>query len=473
MKLREYVKYDGLGLAELVKTKQITPAELRETALKAVEVINPRINAVATMIPGDLDITTPHNVPKGPFEGVPFMLKDVPPMIAGVPANNGSRFLKGNTSEHHHNLMVRFREAGLVSIATTCVPEMSASGTTESVLYGNTLNPWNDKHSAGGSSGGSAAAVSGGLVPLAHGGDGGGSIRMPASCCGIIGMKPTRGRIPNGPDRGEAHSGMAMQFLLTRSIRDTAAILDAVNGPDIGAYAYVARPQVPFLEEIKNEPRKLKIAWTPSTDDEDVLKVLHETIRLLEELGHEVVEDFIEFSEEDKENYMSVRALSSPYLVLAIEGAAKALNRVPSEENLEPSTWANYQRAKELTAVEMAEAVTFQNKISRRVGHFFQKYDILLNPTIAQPPALIGEWNPNNRKNTFRGFGQHFPVTPMYNLTGLPAISLPLGWTDSGLPVGMQFGARFADEATLLQLSRQLEIARPWKDKRPAYLQTL
>lgn len=484
MKLSEYVKYDGLGLAELVKNKEVTPKELREAALQVIEKLNPKINAIANMIPGDLEITTVENVPKGPFEGVPFMLKDVPPMIAGLPFNNGSRFLEGLTSNRHHNLMIRFREAGLVAIATTTVPEMSASGTTESVLYGDTRNPWNKEYSAGGSSGGSAASVAAGFVPLAHGGDGGGSIRLPASYNGLIGLKPTRGRVPNGPDRGEAHSGTAVQFLLTKSVRDTAAILDAVGGPDVGCYAYVAKPDVPFLEQIKNKPRKLRIAWSDQllgdpVDDPDTLRILHDTVQLCRDLGHEVVQAFPRLSSEDIDDYGRLFGrLSRPHLVLSIEGAAKALNRIPSEENLEPSTWAAYQAGKEITAVEMAEAMGYQNKISRFVGQFFLDYDVLLTPCVGGPTPLIGESNPNRRQamspeeamKMMRKYGQFLSL---YNLIGTPAINLPLGFTAQGMPMGMQFGAGFGDEASLLNLAAQIEEARPWKAKRPALLDEL
>ena len=248
MKVNEYITYDGLGLANLIKRKEVTPNELKESAMKAIKKLNPRINSIAYLVSENSSFSN------GLFEGVPFMLKDTPPMAANVPANNGSRFLKGLTSNHDANLMKRFRESGLNLLGTTTVPEFSSANKTESILYGITRNPWNTDYGVGGSSGGSAASVAAGFVPLAHGGDGGGSIRTPASINGLVGLKPTRGRIPNGPDRGETIFGTAMQFGLTKSVRDTAALLDISNGPDLGCYAAVDSPDASFIKKIETPP---------------------------------------------------------------------------------------------------------------------------------------------------------------------------------------------------------------------------
>ncbi len=467
MKLEEYIKHDAVGLAEMVKNNEVTPEELKGLAFEMLDKVNARLNVVATLVPDELANQEDWVSYDGPFAGIPFFIKDVPPLAAGLEANNGSRFLQGNKNNYDANLMKRFRKAGLNTIATGTVPEYSANFTTESELYGITRNPWNTEYSVGGSSGGSAAAVAAGIVPIAHGGDGGGSIRVPAANNGLIGLKTTRGRTPNGPDRGETDAGTAVQFGMTKSIRDTALYLDEISGPDIGAYAYAEPPKQPYSETYSTPPKKLKIAWTdqlladePAT--EEMQKVLHSTIELLEDLGHEVVKDAPEVDSE--EFWMHFDNIGAPYKTVGIEDSAKKLQREPSLENLEPSTYETYQRGREVSGMDHVKALNYQNSVSRHLGEFFTKYDLLLTPTTGRRTPKIGEYYPMEKSNPEHK-SQYAQFTPLFNLTGTPAISLPLEETEDGLPLGIQFSGKFGDEETLLRLGRQLEIERPWKER--------
>lgn len=477
MKIKEYVKYDGLGLAELVKKKEVNAKELKQAALEVLAVVNPKINVIATAI--HQEIGNESNIPDGSFIGIPFILKDTPTMAAGVPANNGCKFIEGLTSDHDSELMIRFRKAGLIPIATSTVPELSSNATTESILYGVTRNPWNLDYSVGGSSGGSAAAVAAGVVPLAHGGDGGGSIRFPASCNGLIGLKPTRGRVPNGPDRGEAFSGLSAQFALTKTVRDTAALLDAIHGPDIGCYAYAEPPKDSYSNTMKTPPEKLRIAWTDrllsnQSAADECIEVLHQTVKLCEELGYEVVQAMPEVDQEMF--WLAMNRINSPYLAVSIDALSKQLNRIPSEENMEPASYASYISSKKMMATEFVQAINMQNTISRSVGRFFADYDILLTPTLGDKPAPIGKLYPMQvgaKLGDGEYMSRYMQFTPLFNMTGQPAISLPLGMSRDKLPIGMQFVGPFGDEETLLKLAYQIEIARPWKDRHAPLLDLL
>ncbi|MFU1794467.1 amidase [Paenibacillus azoreducens] len=474
MKLYEYARYDGLGLAELVKRGEVTPRELTALACEAIRLVNPQLNVIAVSMQ-ELAIKESESVlPKGPFTGVPFLLKDSTLHAAGVPLNSGSRLGEGMIYPYDSELMRRFRQAGLVTMGSTTAPEFGFNATTEAVLYGPTRNPWNPEKSPGGSSGGSAAAVAAGIVPLAHANDGGGSIRIPASCNGLVGLKPTRGRTPNGPDNGEVLSGLGVQFAVTKSVRDAAALLDAVAGPDSGAYAWAERPGRPFSAEAAAEPGRLRIAWTGNPlsgtpVDKECLRVLHETVGLCEELGHELVEALPEVDDEALfEATMNLWAANTYH---GIERLSKALNRIPSEHNLEATILKTYRYGASLSAHDLLTALDISAKAARSVGRFFEQYDALLSPTIASPPLPLGVLNANDPEIDVRRWTEqvftYAPFTSLFNTTGQPAISLPLGWSSDGLPIGMQFAGRFADEAALLRLAAQLEAARPWNHKRP------
>jgi amidase len=475
MKLSEYASFDGLGLAELVRRGEVSPKELKDAALAAIEQLNPKLNSVINIIADQAEKEIEAGLPEGPFKGVPFLIKEVVLHAAGIPVNMGSRLAKGLTLPHDTELMSRFRKAGLVTVGTTPTPEFGYNANTEAILHGSTHNPWNLDRSPGGSSGGSAASVAAGIVPLAHGNDGGGSIRIPASCCGLVGLKPTRGRVPTGPDYGEILNGIAVEFALTRSVRDAAALLDVVAGPDAGCYAWAEPPKVPYSKAAALPPGKLRIAWmdkalTGVPVDQECVKALHDTVKLCNELGHEMVESAPEF--DVAAHSLATLRVWGANLANMMDGVAALMQRTPSEKNLEAGSWACYQYGKSLTATELLQALDIYTLVSRSVGAFFKNYDVLLSPTTAHPPLPLGELNQNrsglSAEQWTNQIFTYAPFTNLFNTTGLPAISLPLAWSRDGLPIGMQFAGRFADEATLLKLASQLEEARPWKDKRPS-----
>lgn len=477
MEFSEYSKFDGTDLALLVKNMEVTPQELKNAALEGIESLNPVINAVVSTYPELAEEEIQSGLPNGPFKGIPFLIKESGAQAAGIPVNLGSRFAVGVTTPQDTNLMTRFRQAGLVTIGTSTTPEFAFNFSTESVHSGPTRNPWNTNLSAGGSSGGAAAAVSAGIVPIAHANDGAGSIRQPAAVNGLVGLKPTRGRIPHGPFRMEVLNGIGNEFAVTKSVRDSALLLDAIAGPDIGASYWAQPPTRPYISERENRPKRLKIAWmaTPVNGapvDKECTEALHKTVKLCEELGHELVEIAPQINAE--EQFQATIRLWASSISRSIERLQISLNRKASSENLEASNWALYQYGQSLKATDLLEAYEFNNRVSRTVGEFFTEYDVILSPTIAQLPWEIGKLNANDpnldaEQWTERMMG-YAPFTNLFNTTGQPAISLPLGWSSEGLPIGMQFAGRFADESTLFQLAFQLEEAQPWKNKRPKLL---
>ena len=486
----DYDKYDGFGLAELVQKKEVKPSELVEEAISRIEKLNPRINAVIHKMYEQARKAADGDLPDGPFKGVPFLMKDILMAYAGVPLSNGSRFLKDYIPDHDSELVKRFKAAGIIAVGKSNTPEFGLVPITEPELFGPTNNPWDLSRTPGGSSGGSAAAVAARMVPLAHASDGGGSIRMPASCCGVFGLKPTRGRNPIGPDFGEAWRGLVCDHVLTRSVRDSAAMLDATAGPDVGAPYYAVPPVRPFLSEVGADPGKLRIAFTSKPFlggivDKDCLKGLEATARLCQDLGHEVIEAAPQ---------IDGKAFAKAFLTIVcvetratIEEAEILLNRKASFKDFEPSTWALGLLGRRCRAPELSKSLNLAQLTARQIGEFFEKYDVLLTPTLAMPPVLTGALQPKGTRavamkllgslnagrliNTLSGIdvlAQHvfgfMPYTPLFNVTGQPAMSVPLYWNDEGLPIGMQFVGRYGDEATLLRLASQLEKARPWSE---------
>ncbi|MGO4889632.1 amidase [Anaerobacillus sp. MEB173] len=469
MKVNEYASYDGTGLAELVKKKEVTAQELRECAVEAINLINPKLNGVVSIVEEDDQIGS-----SGPFEGVPFLIKELVLHAKNTPYSMGSRLAEGFSLPMDSELMSRFRKAGLATVGTTTTPEFGYNATTESVLYGPTRNPWNPEHSPGGSSGGSAASVAAGIVPVAHANDGGGSVRIPASCNGLIGLKPSRGRIPFGPNNFEPLNGIAIEFAVTKSVRDTAALLDAVSGPDVGCYSWAERPNRPFIEQMQEKPRPLKIAYMSESlsgapVDEECKRELYKTVQLCEDLGHEVIEDAPVINSEA--HSLATMRIWTANLHHMIDGASKLMNRKPSPENIEAGIWACYEYGARMTAAELLEALDINGLTSRAVGQFFTKYDVILSPTLAQKPLKLGVLNANRPGLTAEEWTNEIftyaPFTNLFNTTGQPAISLPLGWSSDGMPIGMQFAGRQAEEGLLLSLAAQLEEARPWRDCRP------
>ncbi len=489
----DYDKYDGLGLAELVRKKEVKPSELVEEAINRIERLNPRLNAVIYKMYELARKAADGDLPDGPFKGVPFLMKDLLMAYAGVPLTNGSRFLKDFVPDHDSELVKRFKAAGIIVVGKTNTPEFGLVPITEPELFGPTNNPWDLSRTPGGSSGGSAAAVAARMVPLAHASDGGGSIRMPASCCGVFGLKPTRGRNPIGPDFGEAWRGLTCDHVLTRSVRDSAAMLDATAGPDIGAPYYAVPPVRPFLSEVGMDPGKLRIAFTSEPFlggivDKDCVKGLEATARLCQDLGHEVV---------GAAPQIDGKAFAKAFLTIVcvetratIEEAEVLLNRKASFKDFEPSTWALGLLGRQCRAPELSRSLNLAQLTARQIGEFFEKYDVMLTPTLAMPPVatgalqpkgiravtmkLLGSLNAGRLINTLSGIdtsAQHvfgfMPYTPLFNVTGQPAMSVPLYWNDDGLPIGMQFVGRYGDEATLLRLAGQLEKAQPWSARVP------
>jgi len=472
--LKDYTSYDATGLADLVARKQVKPEELLEAALQAVSKVNPKLNAVLQTLPERAQGEIRAGLPKGPFTGVPFMIKELVLHAKGVRQDSGSRLAQGTIPQSDTELMARFRNAGLVLAGTTQTPEMGYNPTTETVAFGPTHNPWNLNHSPGGSSGGSGAAVAAGIVPMAHANDGGGSIRIPAACDGLVGLKPTRDRTPTGPDYADPLCGLAIEFAVTRTVRDTAALLDAVAGPDVGAPSVCVTPPRPYRMEVGAPTGRMRIAWTTTAPSgakahPECVKAVHETVKLLEELGHELVEDRPPL--EWEAFLKNVHQIWIAFNALSVDAAALATGRKIGPDTLEAVTLACVEEARKMSATDLLIAMAHQNTISRQVAEWFLKYDTLLTPTVGKPPPPLGEINQNRAgMKPFEWTQQVFtycPFTPLFNSTGQPAISLPLHWTPDGLPVGVQFAGRFGDESTLIRLASQLEQARPWAAKRP------
>jgi len=475
MHLRDYVTFDGLGLAELVRRREVKPEELVQVALSAIEAVNPSLNAVIGLMEAETQATLSRPLPQGPFSGVPFLVKDLVLHLAGVPSDSGSRLFQGVVAPHDTTLMARYRRAGLIPIGRTNVPELGFNVTTEPFLHGPTRNPWNPLYSPGGSSGGSAAAVSAGMVPVAYGNDGAGSIRIPASLCGLFGLKPTRGRTPSGPDASEGLNGLGVEHVLSRSVRDCAAMLDATLGPDVGDRYTITPPERPYLEEVGREPGALRIAFTcdagtgaPSSPE--CVAAVEAAARLCRELGHEVVEARPGYHPGMIE--AALVPIWSSNMAALVDVVAPMLGRTPRPEVLEAANWATVLKGRELKAVELQRAFAIMNHLSREVGRFFLQYDVLLTPTLPVAPYRLGVLNanaPTTADAWMKTAFQYCAFTAPFNLTGQPAMNVPLHWSAEGLPVGVQFVGRFEDEATLFRLAGQLERAMPWARRTPPF----
>ena len=486
--------YDGLGLAELVRHRAVSPIELVDEAIGRIEARHAHLNLISTPMFEQARQAARQPLPQGAFSGVPFLLKDLAANWQGVPTASGNRLLANLPAQRDSELVRRYKAAGLIVLAKTNTPEFGLTPYTEPKLFGPSRNPWNPKLTPGGSSGGSAAAVAARTVPMAHGGDGGGSIRIPASCCGLFGFKPTRGRTPTGPDHGELWAGFAVEHAITRSVRDSAALLDATAGTDIGAPYCAPIQRRPFLAEVTTAPGRLRIAYcaTPllgSTVHPDCLRGLEQTVSLLRELGHEVHEASPPI---DSDAWaIAFTTVLAAQTRVDIETAAQRAGRAPAYPDFEPATYVLGLLGRALSASEYASALRYLHIASRAVGVFFQDYDILLTPTLARPPAEIGSLTPSRAERALLtiigrlGAGwllkaaslvkpmaqkslDFIPFTPPFNITGQPAMSVPLCWNQQNIPIGMQFVGRFGDEATLFRLAGQLETARPWFDRAPA-----
>ncbi len=491
MRLPEYDRLDGVGLAELVVRREVTASELLEAALERADARDPRLNAIVARYDDEARARASGPLPAGPLSGVPFLLKDHLAAWRGHPLTSSSRLLERFVPDYDAEVVRRFQAAGLVTFGQTNTPELGILGTTEPALRGPTRNPWDPTRSSGGSSGGSAAAVAARIVPAAHASDGGGSIRIPASACGVFGMKPTRGRVSHAPALGESWSGLDTNGVITRSIRDAAALLDVLSGPEPGdPYALPAPPR-PFIAEVGAAPGRLRVAFTKDSlfgraTDPECAAAVAGTARLLEGLGHEVVEARPAFDRD---------ALVRAYLVIVAAGVASELTdsarrtgRRPGPENLEPETWALVSAGRILSAEDLALAEIEIHRASRTIARFFAHHDLFLTSTTALPALPLGALASSGleraamrlvarlRSRTlleklFSEIGaRSFDATGntmLFNQTGQPAVSLPLHLTAAGLPVGVQLVGRYGDEATLFRAAAQLEAARPWADRAP------
>jgi len=462
---------DAIAQAELVRKGDVRPVELVEAAVQRVERVNPQLNAVITPMFELALEQAKGELPEGPFTGVPFLLKDLLAAYRGVRMAFGSAFFQDYVPDFDSELVVRLKRAGLVIIGKTNTPEFGILPTTEPRLFGPTRNPWDVGRSTGGSSGGSAAAVASGVVPAAHANDGGGSIRIPASCCGLFGLKPTRARNPLGPAVGDIISGLVVEHAVTRSVRDSAALLDATSGPDVGDPYWAPPPARPFLQEVGADPGRLRIAYTTGEGETqvhpDCVKAVEEAARLCAELGHEV---------EEKEIGLDVEAITPHFMTLwsaaqawMADGMAGVAGRTPAPEMFEPLTWALIEMGRGFNAAQYLIALTALQGVARDFARRFQEYDLWLTPTVAEPPPPLGTFDspPDNPLYGIVRAAAFVPFTPVCNITGQPAMNVPLHWNEEGLPVGVQFMARFGDEATLFRLAAQLEEARPWAGRRP------
>ncbi len=493
MPFKEYDQYDALGLAELVRKKKIKPLELLEEAIRRVERLNPTLNAVITPMYDHARRAVKEGLPKGPFHGVPLMLKDLLAVYAGVPMASGCKAYRNFVPEQDSELVRRFKHTGAVIMGKTNTPEFGLLAVTEPKLFGPTRNPWNTDHTPGGSSGGSAAAIASGMVPFASGGDGGGSIRIPSSCCGLFGLKPSRGRNPMGPEYGEIWQGAVVEHVLTRSVRDSAAMLDATQGPDVGAPYIIPPPERSYMQELKQKPGKLKIAFnTRSPIGTDVhpecVRAVEDAARLLEEMGH-----IVEEAEPEIDGWklaMSYMMMYFGEVATEIDKIKTVLGRKAKRTDVEPITWTLGLLGRVFTAADFVQAINEWHRAARIMGVFHEKYDVYMTPTMAYPPVRIGELDPKPAEKALMSVVNRFglgkllkvsgiveqlaesslekvPFTQLANFTGQPAMSVPLHWTAEGLPSGVHFIGRFGDEATLFRLAAQLEKANPWFDMRP------
>jgi amidase/6-aminohexanoate-cyclic-dimer hydrolase len=477
MTMREiYEQYDAVGLAELIQRGEAAPEELLEEALKRVEALNPEVNAVTMVQEKVARRLIEEGLPDGPLKGVPFLLKDLGAEAIDFPSNSGSRLFAGTRYAQDSSIYVRLKAAGLVTFGRTTSPEGGVGPVTEAAVYGGpTRNPWNLDRTPGGSSGGAGAAVAAGIVPAAHGSDGGGSVRIPASSCGLFGFKATRARLPDGPYVGEGWAGMAIDGFLTRSVRDTAALLDATEGPDLGA-PYVAPPlKESFIAALGRNPQRLKIAFattslTGQPIDPECRIAVEQTARLLEDMGHHVEEAL---PNADTRGMMQAwTKIVACGTALSVDSALKKRGRPLAEGEVEGIARGAIAYARTLSGADYLEAVGKVHAYGRELAAFFVGYDILLTATLAEPPARIGRFDhrPEDYVDYRMGSGRVFdysPFTAAFNASGQPAASLPLHWTADGLPVGIHLAAAFGADELLMGLCARIEEAAPWFARRP------
>lgn len=469
----EYDRYDGLGLAQLIAEKQITPLELLAAVRERVEALNPTLNAFCQLFFERAEAQINAGLPTGPLSGVPFALKDLGQYLSGTVTSAGSRVWQNAVADFDSTLVSRYKAAGLVIFGKTCTPELGLTTTTESALYGDTRNPWNLERTSGGSSGGSAAAVASRIIPAGHASDGGGSIRIPASCCGLFGLKPTRGRVPMGPTQFEGWNGFSCHHVVTVSVRDSAAILDATAGAELGSPFFSPAPARPFLDETQLDPGTLRIALAIDTPngaplDPECRRAALDAAKLCESLGHRVEEKRLPIDHASmREAFLNIVNVS---VARVLDDAARTLGREVTSEDVEPVTWSMREQGRRVDVIAYSRAIAAAHQVGLAMARFYQDYDLILSPTLAKPPVELGRLglSPKDIKTFGKEIAEFSPYTSLYNVTGQPSISVPLHTTEDGLPVGVMFSARFGDEATLFRLAAQLERAKPWAARKPS-----
>ncbi|WP_328323897.1 MULTISPECIES: amidase [unclassified Streptomyces] len=473
MRITEYVTFDAVGLAELVARGEVTPAELLAAAREAAQAVNPRINAIVETWPGD-DEPRPGSAP---LAGVPFLIKDIAVSMAGKRMELGSRLAAGNVSGADSSLMRRFRRAGLVTFGRTATPEMAYSNTTEPVLYGATRNPWDPARSAGGSSGGAGAAVAAGVVPIAHATDAAGSLRIPAAFNGLFGLKPTRGRVSLGPYFDELFNGLVVHGSVSRTVRDSATLLDQIRGPEPGDPYFAQEPSRPYAEEVTRHPGSLRIgvlthAWGGHRTTTPVADALSRTVRLLESLGHQVEEVQVDLGVGWEEFVLASARQWTANLTASVDELSAAFGRPVDSSTLEPSTLASYHYGQQVSGAQFVTALEIRNRIARSLARYFGTHDILLTPTVPELPSPLGTHAEGVEALDGLGWLRRLfdlsPFSAAFNVAGTPAMSVPVtADAETGLPIGMQFAAGYGLEGRLFRLAGQLEQASPWSGRTP------
>lgn len=466
MRFSEYAHFDALGLAELVMRKQVSAQELADCAREAIAAKNPELNAVLSTVEGQPFASS------GPFTGVPFLVKELVLQAEGALSRSGCRAMPEVPAAADTSLMQRFRGAGLQLVGTSQTPEMGYNATTEAVAFGPVHNPWKHGFSAGGSSGGSGAAVAAGIVPIAHANDGGGSIRVPASCNGLVGLKPSRDRTPSGPLSSDPLFGHAIEFVVTKSVRDSAACLDCVAGPDLGAPHIIAPPVTSFSAAAAGPVGPLRVAvlegsMLGTSIHEENAAAVSATAARLEALGHRLVECPIQLDFEEFAKHINV--IWCVFAAQFISQVTGATGCKADPDNFEAVTLTCAEFGYNARAMDVLQAMNYVNRITRETAAAFEHFDVLMSATTSSPPPPHGTLNQHDAslaaidwtRNTFR----YASNTPLLNSTGQPAISLPLHWSEDGLPVGVQFAGRMGAEGPLLSLAGQLESAFDWRAK--------
>jgi len=468
----EYQKEDAVGLASLVANREVSADEVLDAAIARLDTVNSKLNAVIDRFEDEARKAIKNGLPNGPLRGVPFLIKDIGVWMKGHPTAAGSRLFKQSApAAMDSELIAAYRRAGLVLLGKTNTPEFGAAAVTESPAFGITRNPWSPAHTCGGSSGGSASAVAARIVPAAHGSDGGGSIRIPASCCGLFGLKPSRGRVTSAP-LGDSWNGFAVNHALTRSVRDSATLLDVSSRPVLGDNNFLSPPTVPFASEVTRDPGRLRIGYVPGalmspSLDPEVAEAVKDAARLCSSLGHIVEETRIDADFDGLKTKANM--ILSANMALMLQRAGEARGRPVTKDEVESVVWIIAQDGLRASGVDISDCFAAIYQYNRIVGALFEKYDVLLMAVLGQTPVKVGDLSITNvEKGPYTDALYRFmPNTQPFNINGSPAMSVPLAWSRTGLPIGVQFVARIGDEATLLRLAGQLEAERPWAQRQP------